>query len=198
MLRAWLITFLGVPGLGAQLAGAQEAESPLPVSGSLIYNALTYNRIHGTDSRGAAMRFAGRVAIRVGANTYAGLAGGSWLRVGAPSCADVPDCGDFISLQSEAIVYQIYIQRYVSRAQLFLRAGAGVANTTTLLPEDRIVIAVARRWRAALSAGAGIDLRIAHFVYLTPSLDVTVLPATDTRAQELRTGFAAGLGLTLR
>jgi hypothetical protein len=59
-------------------------------------------------------------------------------------------------------------------------------------------IDIDRRWRAALSVGGGIDLRIADFLYLTPSFDATFLPGADAEARELRSGFATGLALTLR
>jgi hypothetical protein len=196
--RAFLVVLLSGLGLGVPSAVAQEADTLLPVTGSLIYNAIIYNRLHGTHSRGAAVRFAGRVAARVAGDTYIGVGGGSWVRVAGPSCGDVPGCREFITVQSEAVVYQLYVQRYVSQRLLFLRAGLGLANTTTILPENGSLLKITRRWRAAISAGTGIDLRMASFLYLTPSLDLTVLPGTDTRAQELRSGFAVGLALTLR
>lgn len=198
MIRARLMGLVGVLGLGAHSLAAQEAASSLPVSGSLIYNGIIYNRIYGTNSRGGALRFAGRVAIPLAPVTYIGFGGGSWVRVGGLSCSAVPECREVIAVQSEAIIYQIYLQQYMSRRQVFLRVGLGLANTTTLLPGNRDFIAVTRRWRGAASAGAGIDLRIARFLYLTPSVDVTLLPGTDTRAEELRSGLAVGLALTLR
>jgi len=193
-----MVSLVGLLGLGVHSLAAQEAVSSLPVSGSLIYNGIIYDRLHGTGSRGGAFRFAGRVSTRWGEETYVGFGGGSWVRVARPDCSAVPDCREFLTVQSEAIIYQIYLQRYVSRKQLFLRAGLGLANTTTLLPENRLFLAVTRRWRSAVSAGAGIDLRIARFLYLTPSLDVTLLPGADTQSDELGSGFAAGLALTLR
>jgi hypothetical protein len=197
VLRARFVSLIAVWGFGAQPLGAQEAVATLPVSGSLIYNALFLNRVYGTDTRGFAMRFAGRVGTQVARGTYIGLGGGSWVRVIRAECAGFPDCDRYVGSQSEAIVYQLYLQRYVRRNQLFLRGGLGLANTTTLLPENGL-IAVTRRWRAALSVGTGVDLRITRFLYLTPSLDVTLLPGTDTRREELRSGITPGVGLTLR
>src|SRR5688572_5847998 len=134
----------------------------------------------GTRGQAALTRFAGRVALRVGSATYVGLGGGSWSRIIGSDCAVVPECDEFATAQSDAIIHQVYLQRYVSRSGLFFRAGAGLASTSTLLPENRAVVGFTSRWRAALSAGVGIDLRIARFLYVTPCLDITVLPGTDT------------------
>lgn len=197
MHRALLAALIAILGLSAVPLGAQEPEVPLPVSGSLIYNALFLNRVNGAGNRGLGLRFAGRVATRVGARTYLGLGGGSWIRVTRGDCGLV-DCNGYVGSQSEAVVYQLYLQQYVTRNQLFVRAGAGLADTRTLFPENRILIAVSRRWRGAVSAGLGADLRIARYVYLTPSLDFTVLPGADTGAYELGSGLAIGVALTLR
>jgi hypothetical protein len=169
----------------------------LPITGSFIYNALIYNRVEEGGDRGGALRFAGRIAGRVSPGTYVGFGAGSWVRETIPSCEVYPDCHDVIAAQSEAVVYQGYVQHYVSRRILFFRGGAGLANTTTLLPQFPFFEA-RRRWRAAVTAGAGIDLRLAELLYLTPSFDVTLLPGADTRNEELGTGFAIGLALTLR
>ena len=196
MLRV-LVALIGGWGLGAQSLAAQEPVARLPVNGSLIYNALFLNRVYGTDTRGFAMRFAGRVATRVARGTYVGIGGGSWVRVTRGDCAGLPDCDRYVGSQSEAIVYQLYLQRYVRRNQLFLRGGLGLANTTTLLPQSRLIL-MTRRWRGVLSVGTGVDLRITRYLYLTPSLDLTLLPGTDTRRDELRSCIAPGIGLTLR
>lgn len=193
---------LGLIGLSlaAPSVAAQEGAAPasLPLTGSLIYNLVIYDRMPGTRGHAALTRFAGRVALRVGEATYIGIGGGSWSRIIGSDCAVVPDCDEFATAQSDAIIHQLYLQRYVSRSGLFFRAGAGVASTMTLLPENRGVMGFKLRWRAALSAGVGVDLRIAPFLYLTPCLDITVLPGTDTRAAELRSGIAPGLALTVR
>lgn len=193
-----LLGLLGLLTLAARSLAAQEATDPLPVTGSLIYNLVIYDRVPGTQGRAALTRFAGRVAVRVGKSTYVGLGGGSWSRIIGSACTVVAPCDDFATAQSDAIIHQLYLQHYVSRRRLFFRAGVGIASTATLLPENRTVMAFALRWRAALSAGVGTDLRIARFLYVTPSLDVTVLPGADTRAAELRSGIAPGLALTLR
>jgi hypothetical protein len=193
-----LLGLFGLLSLTAQSLGAQEVVDPLPVTGSLIYNLVIYDRMPGTRGNAALTRFAGRVALKVAQSTYVGLGGGSWSRIVGTDCAVVPDCDEFATAQSDAIIHQLYLQRYVSRSGLFFRAGAGLASTSTLLPENRGVMGFTLRWRAALSAGVGMDIRLARFLYVTPSLDVTVLPGTDTRAAELRSGIAPGLALTLR
>jgi hypothetical protein len=184
-------SWLGIRPVHAQVIGDQ-----LPVAGTMTYHALIHNKVDGSRSRGIGLRFAGRVALRVSATSYAGFGGGSWVRLTRGECG-LPDCDGVVGAQSEAFVYQLYFQHYVGR-RLFLRGGAGVAETRTLVPANRILIAVTERWRGALSAGGGIDLHIAHHVYLTPSLDFTVLPGADTRARELGSALAVGLGLTLR
>jgi hypothetical protein len=194
---ALLAVLIGIVGLGVVPLSAQEPEVPLPMTGSLIYNALFLNRVNGTGSRGLGLRFAGRVATPIGARTYLGLGGGSWIRVTKGDCG-LPNCDGYVGSQSEAVIYQLYLQRYVTRNQLFVRAGVGLADTRTLFPENRILIAVIRRWRGAVSAGVGTDFRIARYVYLTPSLDFTVLPGADTGAHELGSGLAVGVALTLR
>jgi hypothetical protein len=176
---------------------AQSVEDPLPVTGSLIYNALFLNRVYGTDSRGLALRFGGRVALRAASKAYVGLGGGSWIRVTRGGCGGIPDCEGFVTSQSEAIVYQLYLQHYLGRTRLFLRGGAGLGETRTLFPENRVLIAVSRMWRGAVGAGGGIDLRIARYLYLTPSLDFTTLVSANTRAEELGSALALGLALTL-
>jgi hypothetical protein len=196
--RAPLLGLLGLLSLATQSLGAQQVADPLPVTGSLIYNLVIYDRMPRTRGHAAVTRFAGRVAARVGSATYVGLGGGSWSRIVGADCTIVVECNGLATAQSDAIIHQLYAQHYVSRSGLFFRAGAGLASTYTLLPEDRAAMGFTLRWRAALSAGLGVDLRIARFLYLTPSLDVTVLPGTDTRAAELRSGIAPGLALTLR
>lgn len=184
--------WLGVRPLPAQMRGDQ-----LPVAGTMIYHALIHNKVAGSRSRGIGLRFAGRVALRVSARSYAGFGGGSWVRLIRGECG-LPDCDGLVGAQSEAFVYQLYFQHYITENRLFLRGGAGLAETRTLVPENRILIAVIDRWRGALSAGGGIDLHLARHVYLTPSLDFTVLPGADTGARELGSALAIGLGLTLR
>lgn len=166
--------------------------------GSFVYNALIYNTVEEGGARGGALRFAGRIAGRVSRDTYVGFAAGSWVRETIPSCDVYPDCHELIAAHSEAVVYQGYVQHYVTRRVLFFRGGVGLANTTTLLPQSFPFFEASRQWRPAVSAGAGIDLRLAELLYLTPSFDVTLLPGADTRHEELGTAFAIGLALTLR
>jgi hypothetical protein len=190
-----VIALLAWPGIGR--LDAQLVENRLPVTGSLIYNALFLNRVYGTNSRGLALRFGGRIAFRVASKTYVGLGGGSWIRITRGDCGGIPDCEGFVSSQSEAIVYQLYLQHYLGRTRLFLRGGAGMGETRTLFPENPLLIAVTRMWRGAVGAGGGIDLRLARYLYLTPSLDFTTLLGADTRAEELGSALALGLALTL-
>jgi hypothetical protein len=175
---------------------AQASGDPLPVAGSLIYHALLYNRVNGSSTRGLGLRFAGRVSIRLGEQTYVGFGGGSWARVSVGGC-DLSDCDGLVTAQSEAFVYQLYVQQYLRGKRLFVRAAAGLAQTRTLVPETRAWISVLQRWRGVLSAGGGIDLPLARHVYLTPSLDYTALPGADSSARELSSALAVGLAITL-
>jgi hypothetical protein len=175
---------------------AQASGDPLPVAGSLIYHALLYNRVNGSSTRGLGLRFAGRVSIRLAEQTYVGFGGGSWARVSVGGC-DLADCEGLVTAQSEAFVYQLYVQQYLRGKRLFVRTAAGLAQTRTLVPETRAWISVLQRWRGVLSAGGGIDLPLARHVYLTPSLDYTVLPGADGPARELSSALAVGLAITL-
>jgi hypothetical protein len=60
------------------------------------------------------------------------------------------------------------------------------------------VISVADRWRSAFSLGLGADLGVATHIYLTPSLDYTILSGVSESSRELRHAVALGLGLTIR
>jgi hypothetical protein len=175
---------------------AQAAGDPLPVAGSLIYHALLYNRVAPSSSRGLGLRFAGRLSLKVAEQTYVGFGGGSWERVSIGNC-DVADCDRLVTAQSEAFVYQLYVQHYLSGKGLFIRGGAGWALTRTLLPENSFFITVVQRWRGVLSTGGGIDLPMVRHVYLTPSLDFTVLPGADASSRELSSALAFGLAITL-
>lgn len=197
VLRIVPIVFIHFTVVAVPASMAQEVVSSLPVSGSLVYNGVFYNRVHDRSSGGIGLRFAGRLAFRVAEHTYIGVGGGSWARAVQSDCSLVPNCRRYLVAQSEAILYHLYIQRYLGSRNIFLRAGSGIAQTRTVTLESRFMVAE-QRWRVAVSAGAGADLRIARFLYLTPSIDLTVLPGTDTRAQELRSGWAVGLALTLR
>lgn len=175
---------------------AQASSDPLPVAGSLIYHALLYNRVNGSSTRGLGLRFAGRLSIKVAEQTYVGFGGGSWARVSVGSC-DLPDCEGLVTAQSEAYVYHLYVQQYLGGKRLFVRGGAGLAETRTLIPENSVLISVVRRWRGVLSAGGGVDLSLARHVYLTPSLDYTALPGADASSRELSSALALGLAITL-
>jgi hypothetical protein len=179
------------------------AQSPggdrdLPVAGSLLYNVLFLSHPPGLERTGANGRFAGRFAIRAGQGTYVGVGVGSWAQASLDSCLEPFECGTFADHWSEAVVYQAYVQHIPTRAvPAWLRVGVGVANTWTLLPEGS-VIGAAERWRAALTAGAGADVRIRGHVFVTTSIDYTHLSGVDARGAELRHGLALGIGATIR
>jgi hypothetical protein len=184
-------------GSGLRDLQAQEPEQPLPVTGSLIYHALFHNVVESAETVGVGLRFAGRLALRVGPRTYAGFGGGSWVTLSRGEVAVVQPQAGYFGAQSEAFVYLLYLQQYVA-GRLFVRGGAGIAQTRTLIPENRVVIRVVERWRGSLSAGAGIDFPLARHVYLTPSVDLTALPGANTRAEELGSALAFGIAITLR
>lgn len=192
----WPVVLAVVSMLATRSGLAQAAGDPLPMAGSLIYHALLYNRVTGSSTRGIGLRFAGRISIRLAHRTYAGFGGGSWARISVGEC-DLPDCEGLVTAQSEAFVSQLYVQQYLGGKRLFIRGGAGFAETRTLVPENSFFISVVRRWRGALSTGGGIDLPIARHVYLTPSLDLTVLPGVDASSRELKSALTAGLAITL-
>jgi hypothetical protein len=169
----------------------------LPVTGSLVYHALLHNGVDSAESRGVGLRFAGRIALRMGRGSYVGFTGGSWVSLTVGDFAPLAGETEYLGSQSEAFVYLIYVQQYVSR-RVFVRGGAGLAETRTLIPESRVLISVTERWRASTSLGAGMDLPLGPHVYLTPSVDFTVLPGADTDARELGSALALGLAITLR
>jgi hypothetical protein len=178
---------------------AQDAnpERPLPVAGTLIYNVLFMS--HPPNSHGGlGARFAGRFSIRAGSPTYVGVAVGSWAQASLGQCAAPIGCGTYANYWSEAIVYQVFVQHSPwRRFPGWVRLGAGVANTSTLVPAGG-VISVASRRRAAVAAGVGSDLRVMHHVFVTASVDYTVLPAVERTQMELRHALALGVGVTLR
>ncbi len=94
-------------------------------------------------------------------------------------------------------MHQVYLQQYLVRHRVFIRGGAGVAITSTLQPQSGEIQA-ARYWRAALTTRASLDLPVACWLYVTPSLDFTVLPGTNMAERKLRSGVAMGVALTLR
>jgi hypothetical protein len=133
----------------------------------------------------------------MGRGSYIGFTGGSWVSLTVGDFAPLEGETEYLGSQSEAFVYLIYVQQYVSR-RVFVRGGAGLAETRTLIPENRVLISVTERWRASTSLGAGVDLPLGRHVYLTPSVDFTVLPGADTDARELGSALALGLAITLR
>jgi hypothetical protein len=189
------LTILLASWFGARALHGQTMEH-LPVTGSLVYHALLHNGVDSAESRGVGLRFAGRIALRVRRETYVGFNGGSWVSLTVGDFGPEPQT-EYLGSQSEAFVYLIYVQQYVSQ-RLFLRGGAGLAETRTLIPESRILISVTERWRASMSLGGGADLPLGRHVYLTPSVDFTLLPGADTDARELGSALALGLAITLR
>jgi hypothetical protein len=123
---------------------------------------------------------------------------GSWAQAQTGRCAAPVECGTFADYWSEAIVYQVYAQHTVSVwFPGWVRLGTGIANTSTLVP-DGGVIDVSDRWRAAVSGGVGADVRIDSHLFVTPSIDYTVLAGVERRGQELRHALALGVGVTIR
>jgi hypothetical protein len=177
-------------------ASAQFPEQ-LPITGSVVYNAIIYNQARGTERHDYGFRFAGRVAARVARDTYVGAGVGSWVRQTGSNCYIFTACANRLDAQSEAIVHQVYLQQYLVRHRAFARVGVGPAITSTLQAGGN-VIEYSKRWRPALTTGVGFDLRLARFLYLTPSFDVTVLPGADTAHGELRSAIAPGIAITLR
>ena len=183
--------------LQTSAALAQAPGPSLPVAISLVYNGLLYSGgPHGTGG-GAGARFAGRIALPVGRRLYLGFAVGSWLRERQLSCDEAADCAEFRTGHSEAVVHQAYGQYYPGQERWFVRAGAGVAWTSTLRPLLG-VFGARTHWRPAASAGLGGDLRLKGPLYLSASLDYTALLGAATEEDELHSGLAFGLGATLR
>ena len=190
------VILLALFTVAARPLAAQAVLEELPVSGSLTYNALIYDRAHGADGRAWGLRLAGRLALRLTSRTYLGIGVGSWSRE-TLACAAVQPCPGFIVAHSEAVVHQLYAQHYVWRNKAFLRAGSGAALTRTLQLLGGF-IEVTESWRPVVAVGVGTDIRISSAVYLTPSLDVAMLLGVDRGTAELRSAVMPGLGLTLR
>jgi hypothetical protein len=92
----------------------------------------------------------------------------------------------------------VYAQHTPSTSfSVWVRLGAGIANTSTLVPAGG-VIDVADRWRGAVTGGVGTDLPVGGHLFVTPSIDYTTLRGVAGRSQELRHAFALGLGVTFR
>jgi hypothetical protein len=173
-------------------------ERPLPVAGTLLYNLLFMSHPQDENGGGIGARFGGRFALRVRARTYVGLGVGSWLQAQTGECSLPFQCGTVADYWSEAIAYQVYAQHTpAARFPGWLRFGVGIANTSTLVPGGG-VISVSDRWRAIVSGGAGVDLRVGGHLFVTPSLDYTQLVGVERRGQELRHALALGFGMTIR
>ena len=171
-------------------------EEPLQFSGTLIYNLLFINSPPET-SGGIGARFAGRLAVRAARSTYIGVGVGSWSRATRATCSSV-GCGNAVENWSEAVIYQAYVQHgLVQQVPIWIRAGVGLGNTSTLEP-DFGVIGLDEHWRTALTAGAGADIRLSGHFYSTLSADFTLLPGVERQSQELRHAVSLGLGFTIR
>lgn len=185
-------------GSSPAMAQSPSSERPLPFAGTLIYNLLFLSRPPDLHGGGFGARFGGRFAVRVGQRTYVGVGVGSWAQAPTGRCAAPVECGTFVDYWSEAIVHQVYAQyRVSSRLPGWARLGAGVARTSTLVPGGG-VIALADRWRAVVTAGVGADWRLRSHLFLTPSIDYTVLPGVERSGHELRHALALGIGVTIR
>lgn len=171
------------------------AQARLPLAGSIVYNALRFSQQTDRSAPGLGWRFVGRMAFPVTDKFYVGFAVGSWVRA-YHACVRPADCPTELSDYSEAVNHTLYAQLYVAPAW-FLRAGGGFARTEVLAPSYS-VISVQRRTRWSFAAGAGVDIPIRRFLYLTPSIDYTALPAVPTGASEIRWSLAYGIGLTLK
>jgi hypothetical protein len=174
------------------------SEGPLPVAGTLIYNLLFLSRPFGSHRDSFGARFGGRFAVRIAPRTYVGFAVGSWAQAQTGQCAAPVMCGTFADYWSEAIVHQVYAQHSpFPQFPGWLRLGVGLAKTSTLIPSGG-VIGLSKQWRAAVSGGVGVDVRVGSHLFLTPSIDYTQLRGVLSGDDELRHALAIGFGVTFR
>lgn len=180
-------------GLPGRLV-AQAAD--LPVLGTLTYNLLNFDTRTGHTAHPMALRFVGRIGVRVHPGTYIGFAVGSWVRV-YERCADAPGCTNTqYDEYSEAVNHALFVQHYL-RPRWFVRGGAGVALTDVLTPAGD-AIASERHARGSVTIGTGLDLPLPGRLRLTLSLDYATLPGTPAGGPEIHWALAYGLGITLR
>src|SRR3954470_162088 len=169
----------------AQTFAQAPVEQPLPVAGTLIYNLLFQSRPTGSQGGSLGARFAGRFAVRTAPRTFIGFGVGSWAQAQTGQCAAPVECGTFADYWSEAIVSQVYAQHSpFPRSPGWIRLGVGLAKTSTLVPSGG-VIGLSNQWRAALSGGVGVDVRVGHHLFLTPSIDYTELAGVPPGGYEL-------------
>lgn len=178
---------------------AQDAAAPrrAPIAGSMVYHLLLYGAPYGQDDYDSwGMRFAGRLALRLHDQLYAGFAIGSW-HDGQGS--RIEESGySMLTLDRSAVASQVYVQAYpVERWPLFLRLGGGMGQTWTLEPNGSFMRAT-DHVRALWSGGVGIDFSVGRQLHITPSVDYHVMPAVSRKSAELRSALAVGVGLTLR
>lgn len=164
--------------------------------GSLTYNLLDFDTRDGHSANPMALRFVGRVAVRLTRATYVGFAVGSWVRV-YEGCVTFGGCSrDYYDEYSEVVNHSLFVQRYAG-SRWFLRAGAGVALTEVLRPVGDAIEST-RHARRSLTAGTGYDVPFFRRMLLTPSIDYTVLPSTPHGGGEIHSALAYGIGITLR
>lgn len=161
----------------------------LPVSGSLVYHAL----FHGSDTA-VGVRFAGRISVEVASRTYVGFTVGSWDTF-TESFALAE--GHAISEDLQAVAYMAYAQRYVL-TRGFVRGGAGAVHTRTVLPRDSRTVRVRGAVRPGATAGAGVDLGLRRYLFLTLSADYTYVFGAQGPPAELDRALTLGVALTLR
>jgi hypothetical protein len=190
--------------LGASSAQAQGTSAPLPITATLLFNALLYETPVGLEGGPLLTgRFAGRVGVRITPRSFAGFAVGSW-QLGDAHCVRAGCDGgreSFVTVNREAVVLQLYGQVYPTRRlPLFVRAGAGIGHTYTLKPDGAFGLYMVGRTNQYLvaSLGGGLDLRLARHLYLTPSLDYTTMLGVEATSDDLRSALAMGVGLTVR
>jgi hypothetical protein len=188
---AALVAALGVTPVGSLAQGAD-----LPVLGTLTYNLLDYDTRTGHTAQPKALRFVGRIGLRVQPQTYVGFAVGSWVRV-YEGCSGADGCAmSRYDEYGEVVNHALFVQYYI-KPRWFTRAGAGVALTEVLTPNGE-TIASDRHARGSLTAGTGVDLPLARRLLLMPSVDYTLLPGTPTGGAEIHWAIAYGVGITLR
>ena len=177
----------------AQDAAARRA----PIAGSMVYHLLVYGAPYGRDGSDSwGMRFAGRLAVRLHDQLYAGFAVGSWH----DSWGFESDESAYTirMLDRSAVASQLYLQAYPVEAwPLFLRLGGGMGQTSTLEPSGAFMRAT-DEVRLLWSAGVGVDLSIGRQLHITPSVDYHAMPNVSRASPELRSALAVGVGLTLR
>lgn len=197
---AALVAVLACGG-AAPLAG-QALDERLPITATVLFNALAYDTPAGLESGALTTgRFAGRIGVPLSPALTVGFSVGSWQHADG-FCITSDDCGwqapAALTVNREAVLLQSYIQVPPRGGlPLFVRGGMGLGHTATFTPAGLHMV---RRVNVYLSlaGGAGADLRLVRSLYLTPSIDYTVMPAVTEASNDLRGALAIGLGLTVK